>query len=191
MHDALTATTFLAPVEGDTEAALVEAAKTDSFAFGELYERYYTRIYRYCFHRVGTVADAEDLTALVFMKALEALPSYQSRRGGFAPWIFRITRNAVIDYYRRRRQHAPLERVDWEASGTGDPATDVLAVERRQDLQRQVRALSEEQREVILMRYAADLTFPEIAAVLNKNEPAIRMLLHRGLRKLKSVIDSE
>jgi RNA polymerase sigma-70 factor (ECF subfamily) len=188
MEEALAAS-FVTEAETDcSDAAIAEAAKSDLRAFGELYERYHSRIYRYVYHRVGSSSDAEDVTALVFMKALEALPSYKSRHNGFAPWIFRIARNAVVDYYRRRRQHTPLDNVDHEAR-YGDPVADVLGGEQREELRRLVRRLSADQREVILMRYAADLSFGEIASTLDKNEPAIRMLLHRGLRKLKAVLD--
>lgn len=176
-------------VEADEEARIVEAARSDPQAFGELYDRYHPRVYRYIYHRVGHPADAEDITALVFMKALESLHGYQPRRAGFAPWLFRITRNAVVDHYRRRRPQATLEALEREA-GSEDPVTDVLDGERREELHSLVSYLSDEQREVVLMRYSSDLSFTEIASILNKNEPAIRMLLHRGLRKLKMVLDN-
>lgn len=187
--DALDGPAFTDGADADEgDAVLAEAAKSDAHAFGQLYERYYPRIYRYTYHRLGNVPDAEDVTALVFMKALEALPTYQSGRNGFAPWIFRITRNAVVDHYRRRKQQCGLETVE-QRSSDDDPVAEVLLSERRSELHGLVARLSPEQREVVLMRYAADLSFPEIATTLQKNEAAVRMLLHRGLRKLKAVMD--
>jgi RNA polymerase sigma-70 factor (ECF subfamily) len=189
MEDALDNRAFILHTDQENGDALIaEAAKTDPGAFGELYERYYARVYRYIYHRVGNVADAEDITALVFMKALEALPGYQSRRNGFAPWLFRIARNAVVDHYRRKRKQSPLEAIEHHSSDA-DPVGDVLGGERRAELSRLVAKLSADQRDVVLMRFSADLSFSEIAAAMSKNEPAIRMLLHRGLRKLKAVID--
>jgi RNA polymerase sigma-70 factor (ECF subfamily) len=180
---------FAVAAEADVgDALLAEAARTDPSAFAELYERYYPRVYRYVYHRVGDSTDAEDVTALVFMKALEALPGYQSRRNGFAPWIFRISRNAVVDHYRRRRKQSPLEDLE-HFSTDGDPVAGTLRNERRDELRLMVHQLSPEQRDVVLLRYAADLSFSEIAATMKKNEPAVRMLLHRGLRKLKAVMD--
>lgn len=191
MEDALTDRAFAAEPQTDSgDAHLAEAAKEDPAAFGELYERYHIRVYRYVYHRVGSIPDAEDITAHVFVKALEALPSYQTKCSGFAPWLFRITRNAVVDHYRRRKNQQPLEDFDCEAPDT-DPLAHALGSERRQELERLVRYLSADQREVVLMRYAADLSFAEIAAVMKRNEPAIRMLLHRGLRRLKTVMDDE
>jgi RNA polymerase sigma-70 factor (ECF subfamily) len=172
------------------DAALVEAAKSDPCAFGDLYERYYLRIYRYIFHRVGNTTDAEDVTAQVFMKALEALPSYRTNRNGFGPWIFRIARNAVVDHYRRQRKQQSLDWFEHE-SGNVDPVADVLGNEQRQELHALMEHLSPDQRDVVLMRYAGDMSYADIAATLKKNEAAIRMLLHRGLRKLKAVMDHE
>lgn len=174
----------------DCDAILAESAKCDAGAFGELYERYYVRVYRYIYHRVGHTSDAEDITALVFMKALEALPSYRPRHNGFAPWLFRIARNAVVDHYRRRRKQNPLDAFEHHAADA-DPIGHVLGRERQAELHSLMTELSSDQRDVVLMRYAADLSFPEIAATLGKKEPAVRMLLHRGLRKLKAVMDDE
>jgi RNA polymerase sigma-70 factor (ECF subfamily) len=189
MEGALDAGSFPARTGPDTsDAAIAEAARSDPHAFGELYERYYARVYRYVYHRLGNPADAEDVTGLVFMKALEALSTYEPRRNGFAPWLFRITRNAVIDHYRRRRHMSSIDDLE-HRSGEVDPVADVLVGEQREELRGLVQCLSDEQRDVVLMRYVADLSFAEIAATLKKNEPAVRMLLHRGLRKLKAVMD--
>jgi RNA polymerase sigma-70 factor (ECF subfamily) len=181
---------FTVDTRGNEEACLAEAAKTDPGAFGELYERYYARVFRYVYHRLGNQADAEDVTALVFMKALEALPSYQPRRNSFAPWLFRITRNAVIDYYRRKRKQSPIEDAEHISSGS-DPMSAALRSEQRDELHLLVQRLSPDQRDVVLLRYSSELSFTEIASTLSKNEPAIRMLLHRWLRKLKEIMNHE
>jgi RNA polymerase sigma-70 factor (ECF subfamily) len=191
MEDAPDRRAFVEPADGGADDAhLAEAAKRDPCAFGELYDRYYTRVFRYVFHRVGNIADSEDITAVVFMKALEGLPSYQPTRNTFAPWLFRITRNTVVDHYRRQRKQSPLEGLDAESPGA-DPVLTILVDEQRTSLHTLLEELSSEQRDVILMRYAADLSFAEIAAALKKNEPAIRMLLHRGLRKLRTVMEND
>jgi RNA polymerase sigma-70 factor (ECF subfamily) len=188
MEDVLDARTLGADDGEYWDAEIAEAAKTDSYAFAELYERYYPRVYRYTYHRVAHLSDAEDITALVFMKALESLPSYQSRRNTFAPWLFRIARNAIIDYYRRRRSHSPLDDVAGFRA-EGDPASHALSQERHEEMMALLQHLSEDQREVVLLKFAGDLTYAEIAATMKKNEPAVRMLLHRGLRKLKDVME--
>lgn len=189
MEDAIKPRAFTASWESEDEDALIaEAARTDASAFAVLYERYYPRVYRYVYHRVGSATDAEDIAALVFMKTLEGLSGYQARGSGFAPWLFRITRNAVVDHYRKTRTHAALDGLEHHTAH-GDPVSHVLTNESAEELRRLVYHLSTDQREVVLLRYAADLSFAEIAATLKKNEPAVRMLLHRGLRKLKTVMN--
>jgi len=191
MSDALSTGASIEEVRTEaSETLLVEAARQDPNAYAELYERYYARVYRYIYHRLGTVQDAEDVTAVVFMKALEALPSYRTGRNGFAPWIFPITRNAVVDHYRRQRKQAPLDELSHESTES-DPVGEVLDREQRLELRALVEHLSPEQRDVVLMRYAAELSFAEIGSTLHKNEAAVRMLLHRGLRKMKAVMDDE
>jgi RNA polymerase sigma-70 factor (ECF subfamily) len=96
----------------------------------------------------------------------------------------------VVDHYRRGRKQSSLDDLEQEAINA-DPVLTVLGNEQRRSLRTIVDQLSADQRDVILMRYAADLSFTEIAATLKKNEPAIRMLLHRGLRRLKAVMDGE
>lgn len=181
---------FITDIEYGDDSALVETAKHDPLAFAELYERYYARVYRYVYNRLDNPSDSEDVTALVFMKALEGLPSYHVRRSTFAPWIFRITRNAVVDFYRRRKSVAMPDSIEQEAPDP-DPAVHVVGIERAEALRMLVDRLLPDQRDVVLLRFAADLSFSEIAVVMNRNEPAVRMLLHRGLRKLKAVIDDE
>lgn len=188
MEDAFHARAFIREDTETDDAVIAEAARSDVGAFGDLYERYYPRVYRYVYHRTGNVAEAEDVTAVVFMKAMEGMAGYQARRGGFAPWLFRIARNAVVDHYRRVRSSEPLEDDGRHASGD-DPAAQVLRGERTDELNGLVNLLSPDQREVVLLRFAADLGYGEIAAATGKNEPAVRMLLHRALRKLRTVID--
>ena len=192
MEDALDAGSLAVHRYVETgDACIANAAKTDPAAFAELYERYYLRVYRYVFHRLSSAEDAEDVTAIIFVKALDALPSYQARQDSVAPWIFRIARNAVVDHYRRQRRVCSIDRVEQEAPWSADPAWAFLGRERQAELRELVSQLSDEQRDVVLMRFAADLSFGEIAATLKKNEAAVRMLLHRGLRKLKSVLDDD
>src|SRR5438874_10321961 len=91
--------------ELDGDAALVQAAKAgDAAAFGELYERYRDAIYRFCLARTGTAHDAEDLTADVFVKALQSIDRYQDRGLPFAAFLYRIARNAAIDRSRTLKQ---------------------------------------------------------------------------------------
>src|SRR5437667_10072133 len=92
----------------------------DAQAFGELFDHYNEPVYRYIASRVRRPSDAEDLTQTVFVKALEALPRYESRGVPFGGWLFRLARNAVIDFVRTNRQHAQInEAVEHAGNGLG------------------------------------------------------------------------
>ena len=169
------------------EAALVRAAKTDVEVFALLYDRYVQPLYHYCYHRTNNVHDAEDLTSQTFLAALEAFPHYRWD-GHFAAWLFTIARNKVVDYY-RRRPNLPLEE-----STVSFPHPD-LAVETEISQQNGVllhaiRELNEDEQELILLRYVAELSFVELGKVLHKSEGATKKMVYRLLARLKSQLEA-
>ena len=99
------------------ERLVAEAQGGDAWAFGMIFDHYHVSIYRYIASRVHRPSDAEDLTQLVFVKALEALPRYESRGIPFGGWLFRLARNAVIDHVRTRHDHAELDSISERAHG--------------------------------------------------------------------------
>lgn len=166
-----------------------KACNRDARAFGRLYDEYADRVYAFVRSRTDSAQDAEDITATVFLKAWEAIGSYDDRGLPFAAWLFRIARNAVVDEY-RRKAHRPVP-VD-EPIETGEVAepTDV-AVIARADAERVravVRMLTEEQASVIAMRFWWDMSIRDTAEALNKNENAIKALQHRAVRTLARLL---
>src|SRR6476469_10942992 len=118
-------------IDDEAVERLVAAAKAgDPEAFGSLFDAYYGPVYRYVASRVGRPSDAEDLTQLVFVKVLEALPRYEPRGVPFGGWLFRLARNAVIDFVRTRHDHAELEAVVERANG--DIGPDEIAIVRQE-----------------------------------------------------------
>src|SRR6187397_1636065 len=117
-------------LDDDAVQRLVEASQGgDPEAFGSLFDAYHGPVYRYVAARVGP-NDAEDLAQLVFVKALEALPRYESRGVPFGGWLFRLARNAVIDFFRTSHEHADLAQ-SADRAGT-DAGPDELAVARQE-----------------------------------------------------------
>jgi RNA polymerase sigma-70 factor (ECF subfamily) len=170
------------------EHALVRAAQTDAHAFGALYDRYVQRVYRYCYYRTSSAPDAEDLTAQIFLVALEALPRYR-QDGHFAGWLFSIARKKVADFHRRAPQ-ASLDESVLPPIHT-DLAVDVETSQRRERLSKRIQALAEEERELIQLRYVAELSFAEIARTLQKNEDAVKKTLYRLFARLKQELEAD
>jgi RNA polymerase sigma-70 factor, ECF subfamily len=171
-------------VSNRDEAALVRAAVDDPDAFAVLYRRYLPRVYRYIYSCVGEKHAAEDLSALVFGAAWEGLPNYRER-GSFTSWIFRITRNKVNDYFRRKRTNIPLEQVSATLASELDPHAWLEKNETLRKLAVILEGLDEQQRELLRLRFAAELTYVDMAKVLNRSEGAVKMALRRLLDSLK------
>ena len=170
------------------ESALVRRAQTDAQAFGALYDRYVQRVYRYCYYRTNNAPEAEDLTAQIFLAALEGMPRYR-QDGYFAGWLFSIARKKVADYH-RHAPHVSLEEVRLPPIQT-DLAMDVETSQRRERLRCLIQALGENERELIHLRYVAELSFAEIANVLHKKEEAVKKSLYRLIARLKSSLEAD
>jgi RNA polymerase sigma-70 factor (ECF subfamily) len=165
---------------------LVEAAQAgDTEAFGAVFDAYHDGVYRYVASRVGRPSDAEDLTQLVFVKALEALPRYEARGIPFGGWLFRLARNTVIDHLRARHRPVDLETLA-DRPDEGPGPEDVATV--RQEIE-EVRAalaeLTEAQRDAIALRFFAGLSAREAAVAMGKQEGTIRGLQFRGIAALR------
>ena len=156
-------------------------------SFEELYDRYFDAVNRYLRYRINSVWDADDLTAAVFLKALENFHKYRGD-APFAVWLFRIAHNAYVDYLRGRRERvfSDGEMALLEATPAG-PEEELLREEEARRLREMLCMLAPEQRDVISLRYAGELKFGQIALVLGKTEPAVRMIHHRALKALRAV----
>jgi RNA polymerase sigma-70 factor (ECF subfamily) len=172
------------------DAALVRAAKRDRSAFAALYRRYVDRIYRYAYSRVGRKADAEDLTARIFTEALEGLEGYRER-GTFSAWLFTIAHRRVVDHHRQKRPTRPLdEALDTMGEGP-NPLAEVVREERLEHLSRLVEGLDEEKQELLRLRFAGELTYREIGEIVGRSEGAVKMAVHRLLRRLEEAWEDE
>jgi RNA polymerase sigma factor (sigma-70 family) len=143
----------------------------EEWDFCELYDVYFDRVNRYLRCRVHHIWDADDLTTTVFLKALEKFHQYE-RRNPFASWIFRIAHNAFIDYLRKKRE-VPVdtqELVLQEPDETWDPEKQLLNNEQIQYLHMKLEQLNQDQRDVLTLRYFADLKISQVAEVLGKTE---------------------
>lgn len=166
----------------ETDEALVRLAQQDRAAFTPLYRRYAARVYRYTYSRVGSTAEAEDLTSQVFADALASLPRYRAR-SRFAGWLFTLAYRRCADFHRKPPTDALPDQI--ASSPEGDPAEQVLRRETLYRLEELLAVLPEAERELLRLRYAAGLSHREIADVLGRSEAAVKMAHSRLLHQLK------
>lgn len=165
------------------ERLLIEAAQNDPSRFAELYQQNFYRVYAYIARRVRDRAEVQDLTAQVFHKALANLGKFKWKGSPFAAWLYRIAANAIAD----QAKHRVRESVDQPArSSQSSTATDLEEVERRARLFSAVDKLPEDQRRVIVMRFADEKSIREIAAELGRSEGAVKQLQFRALENLRN-----
>ncbi|TAK13564.1 MAG: sigma-70 family RNA polymerase sigma factor [Anaerolineae bacterium] len=173
------------------EAKLVRAAKAgDPNAFGLLYDAYVDRLYRFVYYRVSDEPLAEDLTSRVFLKAWENLQGYRDRGLSFGAWLFSIARNTVIDHYRTIKQEQSLETagplVDEE-----DPESLLRRTQQGDQLANALRQLTDDQREVLVLKFIEGYDTNEIAGFVGKKPGAVRALQMRGLQALERILGGE
>jgi RNA polymerase sigma-70 factor, ECF subfamily len=173
------------------ERLVNEAQAGDAWAFGRLFDHFHLPIYRYVASRVRRPSDAEDLTQLVFVKALEALPRYESRGIPFGGWLFRLARNAVIDFVRTSHEHADLAQSVSRAGMEAGP--EELAVTRQEidAVGVAIATLTDEQREAIALRFFAGLSAREAADVMGNQEGTVRGLQFRAIAALRRELGIE
>ena len=177
------------PYEKSEIAKLIEkAADGDLEAFGELYNIYLAPIYRYVSYQVRDKMTAEDIVEDVFVKAWKAIGTCKGKSQTFSAWLYRIAHNHVVNTLRRMNKRVSLESVEMEI-GTlievTNPEQEVEAKLVRQELSEAMTCLSQNQRQVIILKFIEGLDNREIAQILGKKEGAIRVLQMRALSRLR------
>ena len=168
---------------------LVECAKQgDADAFGGLYDRYQPEILRYLVNHVRDYSTAEDLTQQVFMKAWQAIPRYEQRNVPFKSWLYRMAHNQMVDHFRTRKQTVDLDGIDRAEPPEAEAA--VLAGEMRAYLERALRRLSVDHREVLVLRFLMEKSAAEIGQIMGRKEVTVRGLQLRALRALRRELDA-
>jgi RNA polymerase sigma-70 factor (ECF subfamily) len=173
------------------EMELVERARRlEEPAWAEIYRRHAQQVYAYIYYRLGDQHTAEDLAADVFVKALAGIKGYSWRGTPLLAWLYRIAHNVTVDYRksnaRRMQHHAP-----GEAEGVQERVDRLGASDARADMMSAIRALTEDQQQVIILRFYQGLSNAEVSAVLGKPEGAVKALQGRGLRTLRRNMEAQ
>lgn len=170
--------------------ALVEKAIDGSCeAYAAIYDILFDEIYRYLFWSVSAREDAEDLTAEVFLRGFKAIVGLKKDAEHSKAWFYRIARNLVIDHHRRntRRRESPMEE-----AGALECGTDLEQQQEQRDenelIRKSLQELTEEQREVLILKYFSGFTNEEAGAILGKRAGAINALQYRGLKSMEKIL---
>lgn len=169
-----------------SDATLISRAKSGEVAaYGHLYRRYLTPIYRYLRARVGRDRDAEDLAEQVFLKAFESLETYEQRGAPFGAYLYRVAYNAVVDHYRTEKSEVPLSEITSFSGESINVEKRLVEAERVEQIMRAMGGLPEHYQEVIRLRVILDMTTKEVAEWMERTPNSVRVLLHRALKALQ------
>jgi RNA polymerase sigma-70 factor (ECF subfamily) len=181
------------PPDDRAAQTLAVQVRDDPQAFGALYDHYFARVYNYVRYRVQDAHTADDVTAQIFERVLHYLPSYQPKQGAFGAWLFAIARSVVSNHHRANRRWRWLP---WEVlrAQPADHPTPEHAVEQQDQYERVLQAvatLDERERDLIALRFGSGLSHREIARMTNLTDGHVGVILHRALRKLRQILQTE
>ena len=158
-------------------------------AFGLLFEQYKNLVYRTVYLTLGTAADAEDILQEVFLQVHRSLDGYDPARGAFSTWLYRITVNRCLNWHRSRRQADSLEEVaDEDVASTRSLAD---CYEEDDSVRRALDKLSRKLRVVVILRHYWDLSYAEIAEIMDLPLGTVKSRLNLGMRQMRDDLESD
>lgn len=164
--------------------ALAERLKKGDSQAGEaIFDHFFGQIYRFLLARLGHRETAQDLSQEVFLKVVRNIQTFDTESGDFTPWIWQITRNTLIDFFRQKKpQH--LEDMEQGGETIPDPADHTRTSAELREVMNIVRTLSEEEQELFHLHFVADMPYVELATVTGKSEANLRVAIHRLRQKI-------
>ena len=174
----------------DTKKLMLRAKSGDREAFGQLYAQFYVSVFRYIYLRVSDKKEAEDLAQEVFLKTYRSIDRYKETASDPLAYFFTVARNSVIDFYRKKKEISleGNEEILQVHDFKNDPEEEFNKNEAKEKMMRAINNLSEEQKEVVILKFINDMSNQEIARLLGKNEPAVRQIQHRALENLQKIL---
>lgn len=173
----------------DDDRDLIKKAKKDPHAFEELYRRHVQAVYKYFYNRTWNQYEAEDLTEQTFMAALEGIQQYREN-GLFLAWLFSIARRKAADHFRVKAKQASLE-IPEDIPVHSDFLNDMIQTERRKAIADTFNILPESEKELIRLRYVAELSFAEIGRLRHRSEGAVKKALYRIIGRMRKQLEEK
>ncbi len=169
------------------EHRLIADVRKDKGKFGTLYKKYANPVYRYIFTRTGNKQIAEDITSQTFLAALESIGNFR-QDGNFGSWLFTIARNKVNDYFRSSKTVSPIHEAELIEDGS-DPLASLIQSDQSKIVQSLIKKLTEDEQELLRLRFIAELSYSNIARLLHKSEDALKKSIYRLLARLQSQVE--
>ncbi|MCD5416310.1 RNA polymerase sigma factor [Candidatus Bipolaricaulota bacterium] len=182
----------------EQEKELVERARNDAEAFGELYDRHYPKIFGYVLRRTASIEISQDVTSEVFLKALKNLGQFRWRGFPLSSWLYRIATNEITNYFRNNKHGQLCLEEDSNSISISNPSAETELLEAEAELKRQqdfltlhenISKLPVKYQEVIMLRFFENKQIKEIGKILGKREGTVKSLLHRGLGNLRKLME--
>ena len=182
------------------EKELIQRAKNNTDAFAELYKEYYDRIFGYVLKRTADIIITQDITSEVFIKALENIKYFHWKGISFSNWLYQIANHEIINGHRKAKQslilfeelkHVPLELEKSLEAETIEAEEQLKQHQQFLAIHKSIADLPVKDQEVIVLRFFEKKQVKEIGEILGKREGTIRSLIHRGLKKLKEILEED
>ncbi len=178
------------------EKELVKRAQKEPEAFSELYDQNYSKIFGYTLKRTANIETAQDITSETFLKALKNIKKFKWKGVSFSCWLYRIASNEIANYFRKNKYRAiSFEKIS-EPISLSNPSQELIEAEeqlKRQkdflELQQKITKLPDVYQEVIVLKFFEKKKIKEIAKILGKKEGTVKSLLHRGVKKLRKLME--
>lgn len=170
------------------EELLVEKAKTDEQAFSQLYEMYLPKIFAYVTRRIGDRDEAEDLTSNIFVRVLENMKKFDSKKSSFKTWIYTIATHMMIDYFRshKKKRTESIELAETISDPQKNPHEQAQESQQREKVLSIIDQLSDRHQRVLMLKYFSGLSTPELALALGVSENNASVIVHRALKDFQT-----
>lgn len=173
----------------DLNLLIKRAQKGDKDAYGQIYNIFYRRIFRFCKFNCPNIQIAEDICQETFLKAWKSLPTFSTKGGSLQAYLFKIARNSIIDHSRKKKILSLTNHEEIEVNAQLEEKIDKL--DNVDKIQKALNKLKDIERQMIILRYFEDLSQIEVARVMGLREGNVRVKTHRVLRKLKEILEEE
>lgn len=181
-------------LQNDPRELLRLAKSGDTDAYGQLYELYFTPIFRYIYFRVKDKEETNDLIQIVFLKVFSALPGFKEQQKSPLAYFFTVARNTIIDHWRSKKE-VKIDNFEVVAEKMTDNSKNPLKIFEEKENQNLIHCAMQQltniQQEVITLKFINDLTNKEIAELLEKTEEAVRQLQSRAIKSLRIILKNQ